>query len=50
VEGTNLILIDQLLATVQGSILGPVLYALIVSLLFDIETLSAFVDDIYIAQ
>ena len=33
------------LGTVQGSILGPFLYALFVSLLFDLTNLTAFADD-----
>jgi hypothetical protein len=45
IDGTNSILRDLLLGTVQGSILGPVLYALYVSPLFDIEEFSAYADD-----
>ena len=33
--------------TIQGSILGPILYAIYVSPLFDITTLSNFADDNY---
>ena len=31
----------------QGSVLGPVLYAIFISPLFDLEDLSAFADDNY---
>ena len=31
--------------TIQGSILGPILYAMIVSSLFDLTDLSNFADD-----
>ncbi len=41
---------DLLLGTVQGSILGPILYAIFVSPLFDICELSSFADDIYIPR
>jgi hypothetical protein len=41
-------LYDLLLGTVQGSILGPVLYAIFVSPMFDLEELSAFADDTFI--
>ncbi len=50
VDVMNLILFDLLLGTVQGSILGPVLYALFVSPLFNIEPHSAFADDSYILR
>jgi hypothetical protein len=39
------ILFDLLLATNQGSILGPVLNAIFVGSLFDLERLFAFADD-----
>ena len=39
-----------LLGTVQGSILGPVLYSIYVSPLFDLEYLLAFADDNYIPR
>jgi hypothetical protein len=35
---------------VQGSILGPVLYAIFVSQLFDIKEFDAFVDNTYILR
>ena len=36
--------------TVQGSILGPILYALFVSPLFDLEKMTLFADDNYIIR
>ena len=50
VEGSNSITYDILLGTVQGSILGPVLYAIYVSPLSDIEFLLTFADDNYIPR
>jgi hypothetical protein len=50
VEGANSIMYDLLLGTVQGSILGPVLYAIFVSPLFDLEDLFAFADDTFILR
>jgi hypothetical protein len=38
---------DLLLGTVQGSVLGPVLYAIFVSPLFDITPVLSFADDSY---
>ena len=45
IDGKNSVLFDLLLGTVQGSVLGPVLYAIFVSPLFDIEPILAFADD-----
>jgi hypothetical protein len=50
VDGSNSITYDSLLGTVQGSILGPVLYAIYVSPLSDIEFLLTFADDDYIPR
>ena len=50
VDGSNLILFDLLLGTVQGSILGPILYAIFVSPVFDQEDLFAFADDTFILR
>ena len=47
VNGHNSTLYDLLLGTVQGSVLGPVLYAIFISPLFDLEDLLAFADDNY---
>ena len=45
INGTNSTLYDVLLGTVQGSVLGPVLYALFIAPSFDLEEMSAFADD-----
>ena len=50
VDGSNSILFDLLLGTVQGSILGPILYAIFVSPVFDQEDLFAFADDTFILR
>ncbi len=50
VDGNNSMIFDLLSGTVQGSILGPVLYAIFVSPLFDIESLLAFADDNFIPR
>jgi hypothetical protein len=46
IDGLNSIIFDLLLGAVQWSILGPILYAILVSKLFDLYDLSA--DDIFI--
>jgi hypothetical protein len=46
-DGNNSVLWDLLLGTVQGSVLGPVLYAIFVSPLFDIIPVLSFADDSY---
>ena len=45
INGENSTLYDLLLGTVQGSVLGPVLYAIYISPLFDLEDMAAFADD-----
>ena len=50
IDGSNSTMFDLLLGTVQGSILGPVLYAIFVAPLFDIADLSSFADDTYIPR
>ncbi len=50
IDGKNYVLFDLQLSTVQGSILGPVLYAIFVSPLFMIEDLDLFADDSYITR
>ena len=50
IDGENSVIFDLLLGTVQGSILGPVLYAIFVSPVFDIVDLSAFADDKYVVE
>ena len=48
IDNTNSALFDLLLGTVQGSVLGPILYAIFVSPIFDIVPLLTFADDSYI--
>ena len=50
IDGVNSVLFDLLLGTVQGSILGPVLYAIFVSPLFDLEFMLAFADGNFIPK
>ena len=50
VDGENSFMYDLLLGTVQGSILGPLLYAIFVAPLSDIEPLLTFADDNYIPR
>jgi hypothetical protein len=50
VEGNNSLLYELLMGTVQGSILGPVLYAMFVAPLFDIEEFFTFADDIFVPR
>ena len=50
IDGNNSTLFDLLSGTVQGSILGPVLYAIFVSPLFDVELVLAFADDNFIPR
>jgi hypothetical protein len=45
IYGANSTYSDRLLGTVQGSILGPILYAIFTSPLFDIEDMFAFADN-----
>jgi hypothetical protein len=49
-DGENSVLYYLLLGTVQGSILSPVLYAIYISPLFDLEFLLTFADDSYIPR
>jgi hypothetical protein len=44
------IIYDLLLGMVQGSILGPIIYAIYVSPLFDICDLNSFAGNIYIPK
>jgi hypothetical protein len=48
IDGQNSIVFDLLPGTAQGSILGPVLYAIFVSPLFDLNDLTACSDDTFI--
>jgi hypothetical protein len=44
-DGKNSMLLELLCETVQESILGPILYAIFVSPLFDLHNLTNFADD-----
>ena len=50
IDGETSVLYDLLLGTVQGSVLGPILYAIFVSPIFDIVLLLSFADDSYITK
>jgi hypothetical protein len=49
-DGENYIIHSIRLGTVQGSILGPLLYAIYVSPLLDVEDLMTFADDNFIPR
>jgi hypothetical protein len=48
VDGVNSILVFIPCGIVQGSIIGPILYAIYVSPLFDISKLTNFADDNFV--
>jgi hypothetical protein len=48
IDDENSIMYDLLLGTVQSLILGPIMYAIFVSPLFDICDLTSFAENIYI--
>ena len=50
IDGSNSICHELRLGTVQGSILGPVLYAIFISPLFEIADMLAFADDNFIPR
>jgi hypothetical protein len=50
IAGNNSTLYNLLLGTVQRSILGPVLYAIFVAPLFEIEYLEGFANDMFIPR
>jgi hypothetical protein len=50
IDGSNSILCDLLLGTVQGSILGPIVFIIIVSPIFDKEHLFPFEDDTFVPR
>ena len=50
IDGENSIIYDLLLGTVQGSILGPILYAIYVAPLFHLQDMLAFADDSYVLR
>ena len=50
VDGKNSRMLDLVCGSVQGSILGPILYAIYVSPLFDLHNLTNFADDNFIIR
>jgi hypothetical protein len=50
INGDNSCLTKSETGTIQGSILGPILYAIFVAPLFDLEKLSNYADDNYIIR
>ena len=50
VDGNNSIIYGSETGTIQGSILGPILYAIFVSPLFDIVNMTNFADDNYVIE
>ena len=46
----NSVLIEVVSGTIQGSILGPLLYAIYVSPLFDLTSISNFADDNFMLE
>ena len=49
-DGNNSFVHSSRVGTVQGSILGPILYAIFVSPLFDLAKLTLFADDNYVIK
>ena len=47
-NGKNSRIIDNDIGTIQGSILGPILYALFIRPLYNIEKMTTFADDNYV--
>jgi hypothetical protein len=50
IGGNNSLYLDLVCGAVQGSILGPILYAMDVSPLFDLHNLTNFADDNFIIR
>jgi hypothetical protein len=50
IDGDNFCLFDLLLGTVQGSIIGPILYAINVSPMFNKFYLFAFASDMFVLK
>ena len=49
-NGSNSEIIENNIGTIQGSILGPILYAIFIRPLYDIEKITTFADDNYIVS
>jgi hypothetical protein len=50
IDGSNNTFYDLLLGTVQGLILGQILYTILVSPMFGMEKLFAFLDDTFVPR
>ena len=50
IDGVNSLVVDLDTGTIQGSILGPLLYAVFVSPLFDLLRLTNFADDNFVIR
>jgi hypothetical protein len=49
-NGRNSTIFNNNIGTIQGSILGPILYALFIRPLYDVEKLTTFADDNYVVE
>ena len=49
-NGKNSIIFNTNIGTIQGSILGPILYALFIRPIYDFEKITTFADDNYVVE